>query len=92
MGVKQTKFDDFLCPLNVSKNLPSKSHNFEVLSNEAVAIPSPVRLKQTFLTNLLCTVNVTKHLPCKSHNFAVLSNEAVAIASLVGLKVRQLVV
>ena len=72
--------------MNVSKQLPCKSHNLAVLSDEAVAIAFPVGLKLTLVTELLCLVKVAKQLPCKSHNLAVLSCEAVAITSPVGLK------
>ena len=73
VGLKQTLVTGSLCPVNVTKQLPCKSHNLAVLSDDAVAIASPVGLKLTLVTESLCPVNVTKELPCKSHNLAVLS-------------------
>ena len=73
VGLKQTLLTESLCPVNVTKQLPCKSHNLAVLSCDAVASLSPVGLKQTLVTGSLCPVNVTKQLPCKSHNLAVLS-------------------
>ena len=57
-----------------------ESHNFTVLSHEAVAIFFPSVEYAQQLTIYLCPSKVYKQFPVlESHNFTVLSYEAVAI-------------
>src|SRR6185295_2342450 len=85
-GLKATFLTDF-ASLRVRTSRPlAASHNFTVLSSDAVARRLPSGLKATPMTACVCPLRVLTSWPLSaSHNFTVLSAEAVAKRLLSGL-------